>query len=105
MTIEAKTIYFGRYTGKAKRVEPNPDKPITLNETWTKPGCGKFSEITIINDNTVILTKGHIFRGKIGIRSSSETFSRTLNGSMINKVKLKSKSDFFGRVKVFTCRP
>jgi hypothetical protein len=105
MTIEAKTNYFGLFTGRAKRIEPDQSKPIVLEETWPNRGSGRYSEIRIVNDNTVVLRKGHTQTNRKGIRSIYSFPQKSLKDDKINKAMLRTERDFWGRKKIFSYKP
>lgn len=103
MTIEARKNYFGIFTGKSKRVEPDPEKSIKLEKRWLSFGNSKSSYIIIADKNTIVLREIH---KAIGRKRDSFTMPpQTLNGDAINKAKLKTGRNFLGISTSFTHKP
>jgi|WetSurMetagenome_2_1015567.scaffolds.fasta_scaffold01543_13 hypothetical protein len=106
MTVEVKTNYLGIINGSSKKVEPNPNKPIVLAEFWPPySGPGRYSEIKVVNDWTIIHRAGHMSTTEKDDRDPKAFGEVTLNEDEINAAKLETKRDSLGRKKIFSYRP
>ncbi len=102
MTIEVRTNYLKLFTGRPRRVEPNPQLPIILHRSLATEGEMDISQIRVMDDTRVLLGKARIPFSHRPVDDLAIYDMQIFSGEEINTNRLEAGRDFLGRKRIFS---